>query len=146
MNEDFFHLGIKAVIRNKKGELLLLHVNKKELIDEPLDYWDIPGGRIKRGQKVEEALAEEVFDETGIKEIGAIEHLAMIRSNIRIPKQIGDSDVGLILSIYVCEVQNPKKIMLSKEHIGYEWFSPQQAAKLLSYKYPKEFTDKISKL
>jgi hypothetical protein len=50
MNEDFFHLGIKALIKNADGKILLLKVNTAKLKDfhgEP--YWDIPGGRVQNG-------------------------------------------------------------------------------------------------
>ncbi|EKD85117.1 MAG: hypothetical protein ACD_38C00081G0002, partial [uncultured bacterium] len=29
MNEDIFHLGIKAITRNKKGQILILENNPK---------------------------------------------------------------------------------------------------------------------
>jgi 8-oxo-dGTP pyrophosphatase MutT (NUDIX family) len=64
MNEDNFHLGIKALIRNSKGEYLLLKTNKARIDKE---YYDIPGGRIKRGEDIINTLKREVFEETGIK-------------------------------------------------------------------------------
>ena len=70
----------------------------------------------------------------------------MVMSNIRIPLKTG-GDVGLILSIYACEIDtgNPKefKISLSPEHEEYDWFNPADASDKLKYKYPKEFTDLI---
>ncbi len=48
MNEDLFFLGIKGIIRNSKGEVLLLKVNTQKFSQEnKLEYWDIPGGRIQ---------------------------------------------------------------------------------------------------
>jgi 8-oxo-dGTP diphosphatase len=147
MNEDCFHLGVKALIRNKEGKLLLLQINKKELINEPHSYWDIPGGRIKRKQSIEKTLIHEIKEETGIKKITKIKPFTMVLSNIRIPKQLpGGKDVGLILSIYVCGVSGDPKIKLSKEHIDYGWFEIKKASKLLEYKYPREFTHKLLEL
>ena len=64
-----YHLGIKGLIRNKKGEILLL----KKAADRSLKYgreiaWDIPGGRIEEGLTVEETLQREIQEETGIGE------------------------------------------------------------------------------
>lgn len=145
MNEDIFHLGVKALIRNKEGNILLLQVNKdilKGYSGEP--YWDIPGGRIQKNQTVEETLKREVEEETGIKEILSISKLDMVLSKIRIP--IAESSVGLILAVYICTVADNTEIKLSEEHTSFGWFKPQEASKLLEIKYPIEFCEKISKL
>lgn len=139
MNEDVFNLGVKAIIKNKENKILLLQINKQELIGENNAYWDIPGGRIKKGQSVEETLRNEIQEETGLDKVKIIEKLTMVLSNIRIPTRDG-SDVGLILLVYLCELENADKIILSKEHVKYDWFRPKEASKLLEYKYPKEFT------
>jgi len=141
-------LGIKAVIRNPKGEILLLQINPKEN-KVTADwhgklYWDIPGGRIRRGDTVEDTLKREIAEETGIKNIKKITPFEMVLANIRVPA--GNDTVGLILSSYLCEVENEQKIKISEEHIQAEWFSPKEAAKLLEFKYPKEFIQKISDL
>ncbi|MDP3985592.1 MAG: NUDIX hydrolase [bacterium] len=143
MNEDIFHLGVKALIKNSAGELLLLQVNPAELRGhqgEP--YWDIPGGRIHRGDSVEATLRREVTEETGLA-VRAMHPFSMVLSPLRIPLKDA-SDVGLILSAYLCDVEEPVEIRLSTEHINAKWFPPQEAAQLLKVKYPVEFTEKIS--
>lgn len=143
MNEDVFHLGIKALVRNKKGEILLLKVNKETLGGYNGDpYWDIPGGRIQKGDTVEETLIREVEEEIGIKEVTDIKPINMVLSNIRIP--LKDGEVGLILSIYECNIDNKQAFTLSEEHAEYGWFAPKKAAKLLAFKYPSEFTKVVS--
>ncbi|MEX1014214.1 MAG: NUDIX hydrolase, partial [Candidatus Paceibacterota bacterium] len=125
-----------------KGEILLLKVNKEKIKEfEGEAYWDIPGGRIHRGSTIEETLRREVEEETGIVDIQSIEPFTMTLSNIRIPYM--DSDTGLILSIYSCEVGDTDKITLSNEHSEYKWTNSKEASKLLEVKYPKEFTEKI---
>jgi len=144
--EDKFHLGIKAIIRNSEGKILLLKTNLKKLkgyAGEP--YWDIPGGRIHKSSSVKETLRREVEEETGITSIQDFSPFTMVLSNnIRIP--VGDKTVGLILSSYVCNVGNVSQIKLSDEHTEFGWFTPQEAEKLLAVKYPQEFVDKISEL
>jgi len=142
MNEDLFQLGIKALIVNSDGKILLLKVNKEMLKGFSGDpYWDIPGGRIHRGSTIEETLKREVKEETGITNITNTTPLAMVLSNIRIPWN--NSDTGLILSVYVCEVNEPAEVILSNEHTEFRWFEPKEAGALLQVKYPKEFTEKI---
>lgn len=143
--EDKFHLGIKALIRNSAGQILLLKVNKEKLKGYTGEaYWDIPGGRIQKDQSIEETLKREVEEEIGVKEITNIMPFSMVLSKIRIPQ--GDDSVGLILGAYTCEIPENSDIKLSEEHVEAKWFTPLEAPKLLEIKYPVEFTEKIKVL
>lgn len=146
--EDRFHLGIKALIRNSVGQILLLKVNPKKLVYRDdwkgVAYWDIPGGRIKKDISVEETLRREVEEEIGINNISNIKPFSMVLSKIRIPQE--EDSVGLILGAYTCEIPENSQIKLSDEHTEANWFSPIEASKLLEIKYPVEFTEKILEL
>jgi len=142
MKEETYHLGVKAIIRNEKGKILLLKVNLKQLTHTKIAYWDIPGGRVQVGGAVEDTLKRELLEETGITTVNAISPFSMVLSNIRIPVDSGA--VGLILASYMCEVEDSTQIKLSEEHIEYGWFTPKEAAKLLSVKYPSEFLQKLA--
>lgn len=143
--EDKFQLGIKALIKNSENKILLLKVNEKTLRAYTGEaYWDIPGGRIQKGSTVEETLRREVKEEIKISKIDNIKKLDMVISNIRIP--VKNDNFGLILAIYTCSIPENSQIVLSDEHTEYAWFSPAEAAELLAFKYPKEFTDKILEL
>lgn len=144
-NEDVYNLGVKALITHQAGQILLLQVNKQELIDENRAYWDIPGGRVKQGENIEQTLAKEVEEETGLQ-LKSHEYFDSILSNIRIPQHPGDTiGVGLILFIYRCIVADENApIALSREHSQYRWCEPNEAAELLRIKYPDSFTKKLS--
>jgi 8-oxo-dGTP pyrophosphatase MutT (NUDIX family) len=145
MKEDLFQLGIKAIIRNQKKQILLLKVNTEKLSKPNLTaYWDIPGGRIIKGSTIEDTLRREIFEETGIENIKEFKKLDMVISNIRIPN--GVVTYGLILGVYLCETGFPLDITLSDEHTQFKWISPNEAAELLSVKYPAEFCEKIKEL
>ena len=144
--EDIFHLGIKALIKNKEDKLLLLKVNPAMLKGKTQKpYWDIPGGRIKKGDSVEDTLKREVHEETGIENIKSFIPFNMVLSKIRIPMN-DNTDVGLILGAYICEVDDVERIKISEEHIQAEWFSPLEASKLLTVKYPDDFCKMLQKL
>lgn len=147
MQEDLFHLGIKALVLDKAGKVLLLKVNPAELhgSNNNNDYWDLPGGRIHRDCDIDETLEREVQEELGVTGVSIVKPLGMYLSNIRIPLQDG-SDVGLILSIYECTLPAKAKIELSFEHIAYDWFAPAEAANLLHVKYPKDFCELVAEL
>ena len=140
--KDVYNLGIKGFIKNKYNKVLLLKVNVKQLKNFSGDaYWDIPGGRIQRGETAENAMKREIYEETGIREIEDYKHLKMFLSPIRIPKDT--SDVGLILSVYEVFVYEVFKIKLSEEHVEAKWFNHEEACDLLSKnpKLSKEFVD-----
>ncbi len=143
--EDCFHLGVKALMRNEQRKILLLQVNPASLrgkVTEP--YWDIPGGRVQRGDTIEQTVRREVTEETGIDAVQNLQPLHIVLSNIRIPLPSGD--VGLILAVYTCTIANDVKIILSNEHISWGWFAPSRAASLLTFKYPPEFTDIVASM
>ncbi len=150
MKEDIFHLGIKALIRNREGKILLLKVSpRKFTVDKKRgltagQYWDIPGGRIKKEGKVIDTLKREIREETGFSKAKDIKEFTMVLSNIRVPN--GDESAGLILYIFTCKIDDKQKLKLSDEHVEAKWFSPKRAAKLLEVKYPSEFTERIKLL
>jgi 8-oxo-dGTP diphosphatase len=127
------------------GEVLLMQVTPAKLNGERKDYWDLPGGRVQKGDSVEDTLKREVLEETGINEITNIQPVSMVLSNLRIPTG-NDESVGLILSVYACTVPNNTTVMLSDEHVAYDWFTSEKAAELLRVKYPEEFCEAIGKL
>ncbi len=145
MNEKKFHVGIKALVRNNENEILILKVNPKELTKNKHGvYWDLPGGRIKEGGTVENTMKKELEEEIGYKgEIKDVKLLHGTIANIEIP--VDDERFGLVLFVYTCKI-NPTKIRLSFEHIEYKWVSVEEAKKLLSVKYSKDFIEKLGEI
>jgi 8-oxo-dGTP pyrophosphatase MutT (NUDIX family) len=143
--EDTYHLGIKALLTNSNGQVLLLKVNPARLKGAAnTDYWDLPGGRVQKGQTVAETLEREVEEELGVRGLQHLEPVGMVLSNIRIPQASGD--VGLILGVYRCTLPEGATLQLSAEHIASQWFSKTEAAKLLTVKYPPEFCELLAKM
>lgn len=119
--EKLYYLGIKALIRNTKGDILLLEVTKPD----GRTYWDFPGGRINRGEDIEMALKREVREETGIAGLTIGECLGTELTPIEIPVS-GDHDRGLVLSVYVCDVPDLPEIV-TEPNMRAEWCSAKEA-------------------
>jgi 8-oxo-dGTP pyrophosphatase MutT (NUDIX family) len=160
LDEVKFHLGIKAIIRNEKGQILLLKISNEEVPDHRgSPYWDIPGGRVQWSsvvrdkdtdqilwdETVRNTLVREVQEETGLIGIEAIKPFAFVISNISYSVAAGEI-VGLMLRAYICEILQVGNISLSQEHTEHGWFSPGEAAALLSVKYPSDFCEAIPAL
>jgi ADP-ribose pyrophosphatase YjhB (NUDIX family) len=60
-NEKLFHVGVKALIQDQKGKVLVLKVEGNSY-NKNIVHWDIPGGRIEYGGTIEKTLAREVKD------------------------------------------------------------------------------------
>lgn len=145
MKEDVFHLGIKALVRERGGNVLLMRMNPRHTHGGAAVLWDLPGGRVERGATVEETLRREVAEEIGVKDLIIGKHLGMVLANVRIP-QHGGGDTGLILSIYECRIPENADIAISEEHTTYEWCIPKVAAARLATKFPPEFCERIASL
>lgn len=97
MQEQLFFLGVKALLLNSAGQALLVRVTRKD----GSAYWDLPGGRVNKGEDPEAALKREVYEETGIADIRMGRNLGMAKHDAQIPLFKGDT-AGLILSVYAC--------------------------------------------
>lgn len=62
--EKPYIISVYAVIRNDKGEFLLL--KRSENSNTNPGKWDLPGGKLEREEILEEAVVREVWEETGI--------------------------------------------------------------------------------
>lgn len=106
-----FGVATKAIIKNKEGKYLILMKSSKEDINP--NTYDIPGGRISFGEKLEEAVAREVKEETGL--------------DIKAQKvfevwTFAKADFQLVGINFLCELIGGE-IKLSEEHDSYDWYS-----------------------
>lgn len=134
-----FYIGVKALIRNEKDQILLLKADVSNHSKNTEAYWDIPGGRIEKGQNVEETLLREIKEETGIKQIVSSTFFTVVISKHAIPSENGTA--GLALMIYNVEISQGSSVKLSDEHTEYEWVETAEAKTSLANKYPTSFTE-----
>lgn len=139
-HEKLFHVGVKGLITNAEGKILVLNVNTARFRDKTDEgHWDIPGGRIQVGSDVKETLTREITEETGVSAISDIGFFTAVISNLQIP--ISETErVGLVLMIYKVTIPEDSQIVLNEENTEYEWVTPAEAALRLAVKYPAEFT------
>jgi 8-oxo-dGTP pyrophosphatase MutT (NUDIX family) len=137
--EKLFFIGVKAMISNEKGQLLLLDSGDYHQKHQ-VRHWDFPGGRIDVGEKPLVALKREIREETGFQNISEPQFFTAVISKHTVKLDDGKI-VGLGLFVYKVSVNEDTNITLSPEHAAYEWVNIQEAKKLLENKYPAEFTD-----
>jgi len=141
MAEQLFQIGIKAVVRNDKGEILLL---RHEGTDHYKTFWDFPGGRMQPGETFEQTLERELLEEIGFSHSAKPVLVAAVMANHTIA--VGDTRVPLILLAYEVTLPPDASITLGEGEEEYRLVQPAEAAELLADKYPQEFRDTLAKL
>jgi 8-oxo-dGTP pyrophosphatase MutT (NUDIX family) len=141
--EQLFQIGIKGLIRNKAGKILMVHVPSWG--DNPA-YWDLPGGRMDPGETFLETLKRELQEEIGVTYIGTPQQLISVLTSITIP--VGDARFPLVLTVYEVELPDGASITLDpdspEEEFG--WFAPTETANKLGVKFPSDFCELVAKL
>jgi len=145
LGEAKFHTGIKALITNENGEILLLKSGPAEEKHTKVEFWDFPGGRIKEGCDIEDTLRREVEEELGVRgdelKIGDI--FGATISNF---KASHGEDISLMLIVYKCELSGNREFVLSEEHSEWKYVSVEDAKRLLSVKFPASFIKRLDEL
>lgn len=125
-NEAIFQLGVKALIQNEAGEVLLLRTDlDKHVGDNTEAFWDLPGGRVQEGDTIEETLRREVLEESGITDVRIDRLIGTFPVDVRLPHSVGQT--GLLLSVYSCVANGSKSIRFSEEHSSMGWYSLEEA-------------------
>ncbi len=106
-----------------RGRVLLVQRGK-----EPLkDYWSLPGGAVETGERVQEALAREVLEETGLEvEVGA---LAEVFERI-MPDLAGRAEYHYVLLDYYCRVTGGR-LEAGSDSADARWFEGKDLDELL---------------
>ena len=137
MEDKKFFIGVKALFTDSRGRYLILRKVPHRPDHKWEPFWDIPGGKIRGDDSIPETLAREVKEETGVDELKIDSIFCLARANF----DLGTEKTGLFLLVYKCSLPKNLELKLSKEHDQYVWAEPAEAKRLLSYMFPKSFTD-----
>jgi mutator protein MutT len=99
-------ISVKAVLVEDGRACLLLNER---------DQWELPGGRLERGESPEECLLREVREEVGLEAI--LERLIDARAFEPVPGK------EVFILVYRCRLAAPGAVVLSSEHRRAGWFS-----------------------
>ncbi len=111
-----------------EGKILLLKVRSKSSHDA--EKWEIPGGKVKKGEFFDQALKREFMEETGL-EIN-IDSLYNVIQNDYIACKTNEDIKSIQLIMKVSSKTDEVKI--SEEHDDYRWFSKEELKELIDNK------------
>jgi len=108
-------LGVAAIISNNDGRILIARTPKLK------NNWTIPGGHVEFGEKINEAVCREVFEETGLNI--RIEKLINICETI-----VSDKNFHIVSFHFWCIPINSDDLRLdSRELTESKWIFPEDA-------------------
>jgi len=107
--------SFNAIIVDDKGRVLVMKRN-----NQPAKglYW-FPGGRIKRGQSLEEALKEKIKEETGL-EWSEVELIKVASVDSVFFKTRHTININFLL-----KKKTSSEIKLNQEHSDFKWIKPE---------------------
>ncbi|MCL6602783.1 MAG: NUDIX domain-containing protein [Paenibacillus sp.] len=107
---------------------IILHEGKILLVQRAADdhigarTWECAGGKIEFGEGLEDALAREIKEETGLTvSVGVILYATTFMTS---------SSRQVVILTYLCRTMQ-NTVQLSKEHIDYQWCTKDQLRELL---------------
>ena len=84
--------------------------------------WDIPGGTVDAGETMEQALAREVMEETGLR-VAIIRPLAIYTNTTSLPER------QYFQATYLCRYESGEIKLNPEEHDEFAWLSLEEIAK-----------------
>lgn len=105
-----YYIGIKGLIKNAQGSVLILK-------DNSTGKWEVPGGRIDQNQAIEEAFRREMSEElpgSVVNSFGGVIFAAQ-------GDFIVENDHKLMLLFFETDVELPEETNLSDEHSELAW-------------------------
>lgn len=114
-----FHIGIKAVIVNNGKALVLKDEGR-------YPGFDLPGGKIDKGEGIETALKRELYEELGLKKFTIGELI-----NVFERFDYNQKGIGLMLVAFRVKAKLTKIKLDKKEHSGFSWISKKEFTKLV---------------
>lgn len=116
-----------ALIKDSHGQILIIKRAKKDTFP---GRWELPGGGIDSGERPEESIEREVFEETGLS-VKALRPFSVITHENHNRTQ------DIVRITYECQLLDAKEVVLTEDHDDYRWVDIEKLNSLIN-KYDSE--------
>lgn len=120
--------SVAALVRDARGRILLVRSAETQ-------RWGLPAGAVEPGESPQEAVAREVFEETGLRVVEARLVDAVGGAGFRQTYPSGDR-VEFTVCVYACTVEGTDPAALDGETDAFLWAEPEDVSGRLSLPYP----------
>ena len=127
--DHYFWVAVKCILQDPEGKILIIFKSDREDVN-PNDF-DLPGGRVQWGEKLEDALKREVKEEV---------HLDIEIVRISKTRWFTQGELHLVWITYIVTCADISPIRLSEEHTGYFWKTKEE---ILSGNYPQWLKEEV---
>ncbi len=110
-----------AIIKNKKGEILLLQRGNTKTFQA---YWQLPEGKLEEKEQPGEALRREIKEEIS-QEVTSSKLFSAVATPLE-AKGVYYMAFRMIFEVNIAD----EKITLSHEHANYQWILPEDVSSL----------------
>tara|TARA_B100000686_G_scaffold32432_1_gene33891 strand:+ start:1058 stop:1480 length:423 start_codon:yes stop_codon:yes gene_type:complete len=112
------------------------------ILKYPSGHWDFVKGNIEEGEKEEETVKRELFEETGIN---SLQIHRGFNEKVEYNYYKKNRKVHKIVSYYLAETDQ-KEIKLSDEHLDSKWSDYEDLMKLITFENSREILKKGNEL
>lgn len=106
-----YGLTVRGIIKNDSGEILVVKRHPKSRTDP--EMWELPGGKVEKGEHFADALVHEIKEETSL-DVKVGDFCEAIQNDYSHKRTVQ-------LMMYLEEIEGEVKI--SEEHTDYIWAS-----------------------
>lgn len=121
---DMWGLAAKGICEHN-GKILLLKIRSKSSHDA--GKWEIPGGKVKRGEFFDAALKREYLEETGLEINVDSLYNVIQRDYVACKTNEKIKSIQLIMKVSC----NSDKVTISEEHDDYGWFTKDELNQMI---------------
>ena len=109
-----YGLTVRGVIKNDSGEILIVKRHPKSRTDP--EMWELPGGKVEKGEHFADALVREIKEETNL-DVSVGDFCEAVQNDYSHKRTVQ-------LMMYLTDVEGEVKI--SEEHTEFMWASIEE--------------------
>ena len=130
-----YGLTVRGIIRNSDGEILIVKRHPKSKTDP--EMWELPGGKVEKGEHFADALVREIKEETNL-DVNVGDFCEAIQNDYPHKRTVQ-------LMMYLDDING--SVEISDEHTQFKWASMDEIRSLeLSTSFKKVLEKKNYKL